>query len=209
MKNRKGFTIVELVIVIAVIAILAAVLIPTFSGVISKANSSAALQEATSAMKATLAMSKNGVISENTLFIIGDSNKAKYFFEFKNEAIKELGDQPTAVPSKGGVSVAKADSANKYDRIIIAQSIVANTGAFDEIEGAKAVAIIKDMFSASAVVLQNCVADANGVRTNISDSAAAYELKVTVGETVTYLSVYTSSDYPKDIVTFVPVTIAD
>ena len=40
-SNRKGFTIVELVIVIAVIAILAAVLIPTFSNLIKKANESA------------------------------------------------------------------------------------------------------------------------------------------------------------------------
>ena len=39
--NKKGFTIVELVVVVAVIAILAAVLIPTFSGVINKANMSA------------------------------------------------------------------------------------------------------------------------------------------------------------------------
>ena len=36
--KKKGFTIVELVIVIAVIAILAAVLIPTFSSIIRKAN---------------------------------------------------------------------------------------------------------------------------------------------------------------------------
>ena len=47
--NKKGFTIVELVIVIAVIAILAAVLIPTFSGIIEKANKSATLQEARNA----------------------------------------------------------------------------------------------------------------------------------------------------------------
>ena len=39
-NNKKGFTIVELVIVIAVIAILAAVLIPTFAGIIRKANES-------------------------------------------------------------------------------------------------------------------------------------------------------------------------
>ncbi len=38
--NKKGFTIVELVIVVAVIAILAAVLIPTFSSIIKKANES-------------------------------------------------------------------------------------------------------------------------------------------------------------------------
>ena len=37
-SNKKGFTIVELVIVIAVIAILAAVLIPTFSSLVKKAN---------------------------------------------------------------------------------------------------------------------------------------------------------------------------
>ena len=38
--NKKGFTIVELVIVIAVIAILAAVLIPTFASLVGKANMS-------------------------------------------------------------------------------------------------------------------------------------------------------------------------
>jgi len=43
-NNRKGFTIVELVIVIAVIAILAAVLIPTFANIIKKANTAADIQ---------------------------------------------------------------------------------------------------------------------------------------------------------------------
>lgn len=47
-KTKRGFTITELVIVIAVIAILAAVLIPTFSNVIKRANESAAMQEAKS-----------------------------------------------------------------------------------------------------------------------------------------------------------------
>ena len=43
-RSKKGFTIVELVIVIAVIAILAAVLIPTFSSLIEKANESSDIQ---------------------------------------------------------------------------------------------------------------------------------------------------------------------
>ena len=43
-QNKKGFTIVELVIVIAVIAILAAVLIPTFINLTKKANESADIQ---------------------------------------------------------------------------------------------------------------------------------------------------------------------
>ena len=46
MKNtkKKGFTIVELVIVVAVIAILSAILIPTFSGLVASSKD-AALQE--------------------------------------------------------------------------------------------------------------------------------------------------------------------
>ena len=43
-SKRRGFTTVELVIVIAVIAVLAAVLIPTFTNLITKAGASAALQ---------------------------------------------------------------------------------------------------------------------------------------------------------------------
>ena len=42
--NKKGFTIVELVIVIAVIAILAAVLIPNISRLVKKANESSDIQ---------------------------------------------------------------------------------------------------------------------------------------------------------------------
>ena len=49
-NNKKGFTIVELVIVIAVIAILSAVLIPTFGGMIERANESSRDQEARNAL---------------------------------------------------------------------------------------------------------------------------------------------------------------
>ena len=53
--NKKGFTIVELVIVIAVIAILAAVMIPTFSGIVDKANKSALEQKVAAAYKEAMA----------------------------------------------------------------------------------------------------------------------------------------------------------
>ena len=64
--NKKGFTIVELVIVIAVIAILAAVMIPTFGGIIKKANLSSVQQEAAAAYKEAYALAiADGVIEED------------------------------------------------------------------------------------------------------------------------------------------------
>lgn len=44
-RNKKGFTLVELIIVIAIIGILAAVLVPTMISVVGKANASKAAQE--------------------------------------------------------------------------------------------------------------------------------------------------------------------
>lgn len=46
LQNKKGFTLTELIVVIVIIGILAAVLIPTLTGYITKANKSAAEQEA-------------------------------------------------------------------------------------------------------------------------------------------------------------------
>ena len=80
--NKKGFTIVELVIVIAVIAILAAVMIPTFGGIIKKANQSAVEQEATSAYKEAYALAiADGVIENDE---DGETHEAGNFaFTFK------------------------------------------------------------------------------------------------------------------------------
>ena len=52
-NKKKGFTLVELVIVIAVIAILAGVMIATFSNVVSDAQASADMQEVKSSLDAT------------------------------------------------------------------------------------------------------------------------------------------------------------
>lgn len=80
-NNKKGFTIVELVIVIAVIAILAAVLIPTFSNVVEKANESSALQACRNElveMKVAYA-TQGGDIAEGTILSSND-----YYFEYKD-----------------------------------------------------------------------------------------------------------------------------
>ncbi len=78
--NKKGFTIVELVIVIAVIAILAAVLIPTFSGVVDKANKSAALQEARNTLTEYVVSLDEKIPSEIDLVIRVNKGTTDYFF---------------------------------------------------------------------------------------------------------------------------------
>ena len=85
--NKKGFTIVELVIVIAVIAILAGVMIPTFGGVINNANKSAALQKANNAYKAYI-METNADTSDLVISVDG-----KYWFTVTGN---KLEDEPAA-----------------------------------------------------------------------------------------------------------------
>ena len=80
--NKKGFTIVELVIVIAVIAILAAVLIPTFAAVVEKANRSAAMQNARNAVSA-MEMVEDGQIPEGIFYI----KSGDYYFTLKDRQL--------------------------------------------------------------------------------------------------------------------------
>ena len=83
---KKGFTIVELVIVIAVIAVLAAVLIPTFSNVIDKANESAALTTAKNLYKEYVVENADTGKLLDDLYIEVDGG---YIHYVKGEAVKE------------------------------------------------------------------------------------------------------------------------
>ena len=89
-NNRKGFTIVELVIVIAVIAILAGVLIPTFAGIVNKANQSARAQEAAAALKAVLVV-ENGAFDteEYTYTFVIEDGEDVYTYEYANGKLGE------------------------------------------------------------------------------------------------------------------------
>ncbi len=78
--KKKGFTIVELVIVIGVIAILAAVLIPTFTSVTEKANKSAAMQEARNEFEVYMADHIEDLTGKED-YVVQSGN---YFFKVEN-----------------------------------------------------------------------------------------------------------------------------
>ena len=89
MKNKKkGFTLVELVIVIAVIAILAGVMIATFSNVVSDAQASADLQEVKSSLDATYLsfVTENGDVPN--AFLVNVKNALHS--EFKEFAVLDI-----------------------------------------------------------------------------------------------------------------------
>lgn len=112
MKNRKGFTITELVIVIAVIAILAAVLIPTFSGIIGKANESADLQEARSIMTQYIA-SKDADVEDEYYIQVGDGDDAVYF-KVENGVLKKEPVEAATAEAVNNIIVSKATTSDGW-----------------------------------------------------------------------------------------------
>lgn len=115
-NNRKGFTIVELVIVIAVIAILAGVLIPTFGGMIKKANDSATIQEANAAYKTYTA---------DINYVAGDTASKNLIIQVETDEfviikdgvlVNEVYDSETTAKNKfAGTTVTLGDEINVAD----------------------------------------------------------------------------------------------
>lgn len=143
--NKKGFTIVELVIVIAVIAILAAVLIPVFSNVIEKANNSNITQEVNSALKVILA-EENGQLSYSStyVFIYKDGNTTKYFkYDYDKKQI--VGIVATNIP--GYFDATKIFTADANDVVWTKDAAMVSEvkGAFREATPALTPTIIPDL----------------------------------------------------------------
>ena len=85
-KMKKGFTIVELVIVIGVIAILSAILIPTFVNLTEKANGAKAKQEVADAYSLYVADAADGVLFDDPDDTRGDT-AVKYVYKQNEVAI--------------------------------------------------------------------------------------------------------------------------
>ncbi|MBP5312711.1 MAG: leucine-rich repeat protein [Clostridia bacterium] len=93
---KRGFTIVELVIIMAVIAILAAVLIPTLSGMITKANYSKMISDCTNALiqyktenPLSNVQSGNDRYS-SAYFIVKNKDRLYYFMSGSEKNITEI-----------------------------------------------------------------------------------------------------------------------
>lgn len=81
MKNtkKKGFTIVELVIVIAVIGILSAILIPTFSGLVQRAKDTAEQANMRNAVVAYMADADAATILSQEDYVVKAEDGTEYW----------------------------------------------------------------------------------------------------------------------------------
>ena len=99
-KMKKGFTIVELVIVIGVIAILSAILIPTFVNLSDKANKAKASQEVADAYTQYVveAADDGAYLAQSGVVVLYKSDSAKYVYkdgEWKADSSAEIKDGET------------------------------------------------------------------------------------------------------------------
>lgn len=199
LNNKKGFTIVELVIVIAVIGILAGVLIPTFSGIQQSAKESAAFQECKNVLSSVLALN-GGAIPANTLFAVDTDIKTaelEYKFYYANQ---KLGDkQPDDYTSD---SLKQSDNGYKiYVSATAVKDFLNDDGVLkpnDEPVGNNPTKYKDKALTADAISMINAVlgVDLEGA-TYSNDSG---NLKITKGDTT--ITCYYTSDIKSSIVVF-------
>ena len=119
-NNKKGFTIVELVIVIAVIAILAAVLIPTFTGVTERAKENAAMQNARNAWTEYMAEYADKAEYKENICIKSTVDEKDYYFHVENGEFetKAVENHSASTAHAAGTAMYKVNAEGKLVAIV-------------------------------------------------------------------------------------------
>ena len=113
-KSKKGFTIVELVIVIAVIGILAAVLIPTFSGIVEKAKRTAALENARNEISNYLIYNEADIKGIENTYYNGTETTADKLWDGKYWSVYKEGEKVTGYVYNDGKYQVVFDASGNY-----------------------------------------------------------------------------------------------
>jgi len=204
MKNRKGFTIVELVIVIAVIAILAAVLIPTFTTVTKNAKISAAQSQAKNGLDQIIALT-GGQMTEKTVFAVSDDDdfKAEYWFAFEKNALKQIDPDKvdrTVYPTKASKSETTGEEPNQVTVTTYTYLVYVTADCFGTDSDAKTAAR-----NAAKGMIEDVAGLAEG-SWNLNDTAVGnyYVWTYTVSATdVREFHVYYASEIQETMVVFI------
>lgn len=207
MKNKlkKGFTIVELVIVIAVIAILAAVLIPTFSSITNSARESAALQEAKSGSETILALT-TGTLPEKSAFLVADDEESDtndYTFVFYGQKIQNV----SAVTGYGDIMnaclrddvVASGTKTKGY--IVYVSTKALTVGEEEQVIAGKINQNVANRIL-SAIGVTATVTDGTDNNYTVSTSRDYAMWNFTEGDNTYYFNIYWTSDFNPTLIAF-------
>ena len=213
MKNKlkKGFTIVELVIVIAVIAILAAVLIPTFSSITNSARESAALQEAKSGSETILALT-TGTLPENSAFLVADDEESDtndYTFVFAGQKIQNV----NAVEEFSDVlNMCKRNDVMTSGSATEGYIVYVSTKALDVNEEEQVIAGKINQHVAnrilSAIGVTATVTDGTDNNYTVSASRDYAMWKFQKGDNTYYFNIYWTSDFNPTLIAFMGGNVA-
>lgn len=132
MKNKKnnGFTIVELVIVIAVIGILSAILIPTFSNLVKQANDTALQENLRNAYVEYTSETANyaDYLAQDEVIFKSDDKYYKYYTEddtSTTDVVEEAGRYYEITVNDGDVElVGENEESSTYNKNYVAYKLV-------------------------------------------------------------------------------------
>lgn len=129
-RRKEGFTLVELVIVIAVIAVLSAVLIPTFGGIINNAK--------VTSLKVSL-----NAVNENLLIRSLNDNRSSYSADEIKQVLEDLDFDRSSTPE--GYSL-------WYDKSVNNIRLFSNESAFSSASPSADADAVKTVYAADAVI---------------------------------------------------------
>lgn len=104
-KDQKGFTLIEVIVVLVIIAIMAALLIPSLAGYIDKAKSDTMKSDASACVKAAQTIGSEVYLQDKS--VVGDVTITSFTSTDIPAAVEEL-----AEVKKGTVSEVKFNAAN-------------------------------------------------------------------------------------------------
>lgn len=189
-NKKRGFTIIELVIVVSVIAILSAVMIPTFAGIIKKANRSADEQATYQMNKAITAVADDELSFADAIKALDDagynsldnltpvSKGYAFYWDAANKTIVLVNTKDnTVVFPKNYETEFQADWKAFDEEAIISNLSNINVASKADISnaianGAKKVTLTKDLKLTDSLTVENdLVIDLNGYELNATKIA--------------------------------------